>query len=403
MDLKSVTAYWCRNLLLITAFGILSALNLQGEEMPRVSLLTTSPGVEVYQLEGHAGLRIVDVDGGDFVVDWGLFDFNSPGFLVRFVKGETDYSTGVRETASFVAGYAARNRGVTEIPLNLSDAQIEAVKNIVYENLKPENRVYRYNYVKDNCSTRPLSVVERALADSIVVAAPTRFADGATFRDVMRYCHRDYPWYQFGIDLALGSGIDYPLSAREFAFAPVLLPEMLAGAETARGGEVIAGEPIVLWPEFGRTVAEPTPWYLTPLAFSVVLLLGGLWVTIGDIRRRRVSRWFDCGLFSLYGLAGCVIALLVFVSVHEATSPNWLLAWLNPFCFIGAWAVWLKCCRKMVLCYHFVNFAVLMLLALAWPWLGQVGNVAFISLVAVDAMRSASYVYINRCTAKKTA
>lgn len=392
-----------RQLIASLALIASTVLTVAGEAVPKVSLLVTSPGVEVYQLEGHAGLRIVDVDGGDFVVDWGLFDFNSPGFIVRFVKGETDYSIGVRETASFVAGYAARYRGVTEIPLNLTPQQVEAVKSVVYENLKPENRVYRYNYVKDNCSTRPLSVVERALADSIAVTAPTRFADGATFRDVMRYCHRNYPWYQFGIDLALGSGIDYPLSAREFAFAPVLLPEMLAGAETVRGGKVIAGEPIVLWPEFKQSASEPTPWFLTPMAFSVVLLLGCVWVTIGDIRRRRVSRWFDSCLFTLYGLAGCVIAFLVLVSVHEATSPNWLLAWLNPFCLIGAWLVWLKCCRKMVLCYHFVNFAVLMLLALAWQWLGQVGNVAFISLIAADAMRSASYVYINRCSVKKPA
>ena len=393
-----------RQLIASLALMASTVLMVAGEAVPRVSILVASPGVEVYQLDGHAGLRIVDVDGGDFVVDWGLFDFNSPGFLVRFVRGETDYSTGVRETSSFIAGYAVRNRGVIEIPLNLSAEQAEAVKNLVFENLKPENRVYRYNYVKDNCSTRPLRIVERAIGDSILLSVPAEFAGKqASFRDVMRWCHRNYPWYQFGIDLALGCGIDYPLLAREFAFAPVLLPDMLVGAETASGGEVIAGEPIVLWPELNRAVAEPTPWYLTPMALSVVLLLGSVWITVGDIRRRRVSRWFDCCLFTLYGLAGCVIAFLVFVSVHEATSPNWLLAWLNPFCFIGAWGVWLKCCRKMVLCYHFVNFAVLMSLALAWQWLGQVGNVAFIPLIAADAMRSASYVYINRCTVKKPA
>jgi len=372
------------------------------QDAPRVSLLVASPGNEIYELEGHAGLRVVDTDGSDYTVNWGLFDYSSPGFVYRFVKGETDYSVGICPTGLFVDGYARHGRGVTEIPLNLTAEQVETVKSLVIENLKPENRVYRYNYVKDNCSTRPLSVIEQAIGDSLIMPVPAEFAGtGATYRDVMRSCHRDYPWYQFGIDLALGGGIDYRLAVREFAFAPVLLPEMLSVATTS-GGTSVAGETVELVAADTSVSPRPTPWYLTPLAVGALILLIAVWVTLRDIRRGNVSRWFDCALFTAYGLAGCVLTFLVFVSVHEATSPNWLLAWLNPPCFIGAWLVWLKCCRKAVICYHFVNFAVLILLAMAWPWLGQVGNVALIPLIVADAMRSASYVYINRCTAKKS-
>lgn len=381
-----------------------AVLTVAGGAVTRVSLLVASPGAEIYELEGHAGLRIIDSDGSDYTVNWGLFDFNSPGFVYRFVKGETDYSAGVCRTDYFIGGYAFHGRGVKEIPLNLTPQQVEAVKALVWENLKPENRVYRYNYVKDNCSTRPLRIVERAIGDSILLSVPAEFADRqVSFRDVMRRYHREYPWYQFGIDLALGSGIDHPLTYREFAFAPVLLPEMLAGAVTAGGAVVAAGDAVDVAVAADSVSPGPTPWYMTPLAAGVLLLVIAAIVTVRDIRGRRVSRWFDCVLFSLYGLMGCVLTFLVFVSVHEATSPNWLLAWLNPFCFIGAWLVWLKSCRKMVLCYHFVNFAVLIMLAMFWPWLGQVGNIAFIPLIAADAMRSASYVYINRCTAKKPA
>lgn len=393
-----------RQLIASVALLVSTVLAVAGEAVPRVSLLVASPGTEIYELEGHAGLRIVDGDGHDHTVNWGLFDFNSPGFVYRFVKGETDYRAGECPTDYFIRSYAFQGRGVKEIPLNLTPQQVEKVKTLVRENLRPENRVYRYNYVKDNCSTRPLKIVECAIGDSILLPVPAEFAGKqASFRDVMRRCHREYPWYQFGIDLALGSGIDYPLSSREFAFAPVLLPEMLAGAETVRSGEVIAGEPIVLWPEFKQSASESTPWYMTPLAAGLLLLLIAAIMTVRDVRRGKVSRWFDCALFSLYGLMGCVLAFLVFVSVHEATSPNWLLAWLNPLCFIGAWLVWLKCCRKMVLCYHFVNFAVLITLAMSWPWLVQVGNIAFVPLIAADVMRSLSYVYINRCTVKKPA
>lgn len=393
-----------RQLMASLALLASAVLAVAGETLPRVSLLVASPGAEIYELEGHAGLRIVDSDGSDYTVNWGLFDFNSPGFVYRFVKGETDYSAGVCRTDYFIGGYAFHGRGVKEIPLNLTSQQVEAVKALVWENLKPENRVYRYNYVKDNCSTRPLRIVERAIGDSILLSVPAEFAGRqVSFRDVMRRYHCEYPWYQFGIDLALGSGIDHPLTSREFAFAPVLLPEMLAGSVTAGGAVVAAGDAVDVAVAADSVSPGPTPWYMTPLAAGVLLLVIAVIVTVRDIRGRRLSRWFDCVLFSLYGLMGCVLTFLVFVSVHEATSPNWLLAWLNPFCFIGAWLVWLKSCRKMVLCYHFVNFAVLIMLAMSWPWLGQVGNIAFIPLIAADAMRSASYVYINRCTAKKPA
>lgn len=379
----------------------LAALSARGGDQ-RVSILVAEPGVEIYELEGHAGLRIIDEEG-DYTINWGLFDFGAPGFVYRFVKGETDYSAGAWPTAYFLDSYRGQGRKVVEIELELSPAEILEVKRLVAENLLPENRVYRYNYVKDNCATRPLGIIERATGDSIEMRLPAEWeGEPLTFRRVMRKYHRDYPWYQFGIDLALGSGIDYALAPRELSFAPVLLPPLLASA-TVNGAPIATKTPVTLVAAGTGRMANPTPWYLTPLAAGILVMCVSLWVSVADIRRRRVSRWLDCILFTLYGLAGCVITFLVFVSVHEATSPNWLIVWLNPFCFIGGWLVWLKSCQKMVLCYHFANFVALLLLAMFWPMLGQVGNIAFIPFVAADAMRSASYIYINQCAIKKPA
>ena len=47
---------------------------------PRISLLTVGPGHETYQLEGHTALRVITDSGEDMVVNWGIFDFNSPNF-----------------------------------------------------------------------------------------------------------------------------------------------------------------------------------------------------------------------------------------------------------------------------------------------------------------------------------
>ena len=62
-----------------------------------VSLITCSPHEEIYSLYGHSALRWHDLHkegptaGQDHVFNWGLFNFNKPFFILRFVFGLTDY------------------------------------------------------------------------------------------------------------------------------------------------------------------------------------------------------------------------------------------------------------------------------------------------------------------------
>ena len=134
----------------------------------KVSLLTCRAGANIYELEGHSALRFVKPSTGeDIVVNWGLFDFDAPNFVYRFVKGETDYSVGVAPTGYFLRAYDRQGRSVVEQDLNLTPEQIAELQRLVSENLLPENRVYRYNYVLDNCSTRPLRIVEKAMGDTL--------------------------------------------------------------------------------------------------------------------------------------------------------------------------------------------------------------------------------------------
>lgn len=358
------------------------------QEVPQVSLLTCGPGADIYELEGHTALR-VRWRGSDMTVNYGVFDFDSPGFVYRFVKGETDYLCAATTTERFLNSYRYQGREVWEQPVALDSVDATRIVGLLYDNLRPENRVYRYNYILDNCATRPLAIIERARADSITGLRAPEITRGWTFRDAMRHYHRDYPWYQFGIDLALGSGLDRPMTEREKTFVPLLLMPM-----TLEAG--VAGEPVMIIPRrLGPT--PTTPWWATPMAAGIYVLVFAVVITAADIRRRRISRWADALLFGIYGLAGCLLAFLVFISTHEATSPNWLLAWLNPLCLLVPALIYIKSCRKLVKCYEFANFAIMILLALLWPWLGQSGNPAFIPFAAADLLLSARYLYITIC------
>lgn len=357
-----------------------------------ISFVNFYPGAEVYELEGHSALR-VRTPFTDVAVSYGMFDFNSPNFLYRFVKGETDYCVGIIPWEFAEREYISGNRAINEHVLNLDSRQKQRLMELLAENLRPENRVYRYNYVLDNCATRPLAIVEKALGDSIVLSmAPADV--GPSFRSSMRHYHRNYPWYQFGIDLCLGSGIDRPVSNREKSFAPVTLDHMLASA-TAGGKPLVSETRIIFDAPADAAVLEPTPWYLTPLFVCCVIFVAVALMTVRDVRRRRVTRWVDSVLFGVFGIEGCVLTFLIFVSVHEATSPNWLYLWLNPLCLIAAVGVWIKSARKLVMWYQIVNFAVVAGLCMAWPLTGQSANPAFVPLAAAGLMRSASYVYIT--------
>lgn len=357
-----------------------------------VSIVNFYPGSEVYELEGHTALRVKS-PGYDVAVSYGTYDFDSPNFVYRFVKGETDYRVVAYPWHPFAASYVRQGRRIVSHRVDLDSAQTRRFLELLDENLRPENVVYRYNYVKDNCATRPLALVEKALGDSVVFTG-TVPAGMTTFRQAMRRYHANYPWYQFGIDLALGSGIDYPITLRESAFAPATLDSLMAVA-TVGGKPVVASAEVLFDAAPDAAVAAPTPWYLTPTAVFTMLFIIVLMVTIRDLKRLSVSRWLDSLLFGAFGLAGCLIAFLVFISVHEATSPNYLLVWLNPFCLIPAIFIWIKKARVIILSYQIVNFVVLIFLAAAWPLLPQSGNMAFVPLLLCDMLRSAGYIYIN--------
>lgn len=360
-------------------------------------------GPEIFELDGHAAI-VVDIKGQPSrSYNFGVFDFDAPNFVYRFVKGETDYMAVEWPTEPFLYPYHVQGRRVVAHELNFDSGQKARLVEALRRNVRPENAVYRYNYVKDNCATRPLRAVELAAGDSVLLAPAPFEAQSLlrpTFRNVMRAHHVRYPWYQFGIDLALGSGIDYTLDRRELAFTPVELDGMLAGA-TVGGKPLVKATHVLCDTDPFAAELAPTPWYLTPLAVFSLFFAATALLTLRDIRRRRITRWFDAVFFACIGITGLVLTFLIFVSVHEATSPNWLYVWLNPLCMIPAIFLWLKKGKCVLICYQIINFAVLLIFVAVWPFLPQSANPAFLPIILTEMLRSATYVRLTATASRR--
>lgn len=353
----------------------------------RISMITFYPGEEVYQLEGHTGLRVSDPESGtDIIYNWGLFDFNTPNFLYRFAKGRTDYRMGAERSDMVLPYYAFAGRKVVEQELDLDSAQTAAVLQALQYHLRYEN-VYRYNYVLDNCATRPLGIIRSSLGEgkSLELGAPINPTDN-TFRKIMRRYHRNYPWYQFGIDLALGSGIDQPITPDMSAFAPTELEVMLQGATVGPDGRPLVKETRVLFDSDDATLG-PTPWFLTPMAVSILLLVLSAGVFWASLYRRMncLCNIFRSILFLIAGIAGITTTFLVFVSEHEATSPNWLLLWLNPLWFITLVFIWMRP-RRFTVAWRYMQCILIAVCALLGVCSVQGYNAAFYPLMAATVL-----------------
>lgn len=391
-----------RRLLVIFAFlsGLIASLRMDVRCETTISLLTARPGAEIYQLEGHSALRIVDTTRGDYVVNWGVFDFAAPNFVYRFVKGETDYMAGATPTYYFLNMYRAEGRSVSEQTLDLSPEETGRILELTDRNLMPENRTYRYDYVRDNCATRPLDIIEKAIGDSLILGR-SGLPEEATgsFRNAMRYYHSNYPWYQFGIDLALGSEIDRPITGRELSFSPVALEEMMNEARRSSGEPIVKHSQVIVEGSSSSVILPPTPICLTPMFWSVILLVIAIFISWRQLRKGDMtisSKIFDTIYFSVAFVCGLILTFLIFVSVHKAASPNWLYLWLNPACIAGALLVWSKRGQKLLKYYQLINFALLMALVVVLISGIQSANPAFIPLIVADGVRALACVKTSR-------
>lgn len=356
-----------------------------------VSLLTCSPGPEIYELYGHEAIRVKG-EGRDSVWNFGVFNFREPNFVYRFVKGETDYMCVGYPTEWFIPEYAGRGSRVVEQELNLTQEEARKLLAMLQTNALPENRVYRYNYVKDNCATRIWRMMEAASDKEVTYPDSIRYG---TFRNEMRAYNRNYPWYQFGIDIALGAGIDEPITAKDEMFVPMEMERMVGGAKFADGRPVVKAIRVLNEGE-GDVTLPPTPWWFGPMFWCCVVAAILVCVCIYDLSRKSVTRWIYSLWFLILGLAGCVVTFLVFISKHEATTVNILILWLNPLQLIMAAAVWKQKKRALPRELARYNIAVLLVVMGVWAWQSQSTNPALFPLMGATWIMSLVYAIIAR-------
>lgn len=351
------------------------------------SLLTILPGEGAADAFGHSALRVHDPARRlDRAYNYGTYRFG-PYFIPKFVYGRLTYILSTAPSERLVRRYRHLERPVIEQKLRLSPAQVQRLFRFLEINARPENRAYRYDFLFDNCSTRPRDVLRRVLGDSLrygLEALPRR-----TFRHLLDRYVANRAWIDFGFDLGLGLPTDRVARPREAMFLPEYLMEGFAGAtvRTSTGREpLVTRTDTLFWVEGSRFAARPAfPW---PAVLAWALFAAMLALTGGRlVQGRPPLRWPDVLFFGAVGLAGVVVWFLAFVSEHEVTRRNLNVVWALPTHLLLAGALALGWSGRFVRGYLLASGAAALVLALGWPLWPQDFHAAALPLVLTLALR----------------
>ena len=293
-----------------------------------VSLLTCSPHEEIYSLYGHSALRWHDLrNNTDLTFNWGVFNFDKPYFVARFVFGLTDYELGAYPYQLFLQEYKRVGSSVTEQVLNLTVEEKYRLYDALRENMQPENKIYRYNYFYDNCSTRPRDIVERCIEGKLEYAPREDYTP--SYREMVHICVRNHPWAAFGNDLLLGVRADLKTGLREQEFLPVNLLYDFDRAKIYANGEYrpLVKERRMAVPPGVQVIEQDFPF--TPVECAIAFLAISLLILFYEWKLKKTCKYWDALLMLVQGLAGCVLFVMLF-SQHPTTSTNLQVLLLNP-------------------------------------------------------------------------
>ena len=365
---------------------VLFSYSTKAQEKPsalRISLITCTPGAELYSVFGHNALRIVDSAAGtDIAYNFGTFNFDDPDFYTKFVRGKLMYFLSQENFSDFLYAYNYFKRGVSEQVLNLTEAEKKAIQQALFENLSEEHRYYKYDFFYDNCSTRLRDIIFKTKTEN-AFDPPAFTAKGLTFRDHLHtYLNRaKMEWTRLGIDLILGTEADQEMSVSNTMFLPDFLKQ--GAGVTMVNGQKLVSEEIVLIPD-----QQPTPQALaiwqTP---RLVLALIAIFCVIPIIQQvtffNSIQSILEKIIFISTGLLGCFLVFLWVGTDHQSMTNNLNLIWAFPLNLLLAFKpkhipTWLKYYSK----FYAVAVLVLALFIIVKP--GLIPSVLFMLMLALS-------------------
>ena len=349
----------------------------------RISLLTCTPGNELYSIFGHSALRITDSNSvTDIVYNYGTFNFDDDGFYLKFIRGQLLYYISIEDFQTFKFNYQATNRGITEQVLQLSPQEKINIQHSLNENLKEENKYYKYDFFLDNCTTRLRDLILNSKKPT--PALPAVMPIDMKFReaiDIYLYKGEQY-WSKLGIDILLGAPTDAVMTPSQQQFLP---DNLMTALDKSLNIPVVTSKESL----YKLDVHEKQVVWFTPMFFFSVLL--AFFILMSLVKNRQgqaILAGLDGLLFFLTGALGFLLIFMMTATDHSMTKTNFNILWAWPTHAVIAFFVTSK--KAWVKKYFLIAIVGNLLVLLAWAFLPQQMHDALIPFVILLTYRCAA-------------
>jgi len=323
----------------------------------RISLLTQEPGDELYAYFGHTAIRVKDDSLFiDRVYNYGTFDFSTPNFYTRFVKGDLDYCLSIDDFEYFVYSSELTQRRIHEQELYLSYEEKLNLVSLLEQCYNSPARYYRYDFFKNNCATKIRDIIQSATNDRI------RFDNaeykGKTFRQLLKpYLVKNY-WINFGINLIMGMEADKNANPAEFMFLPFYIQDYFDNSNYSTKSELLLD-------------ASPKPNsnirfdYILPWIIVLLICVLSFWK-----KTQKITFYI---YFSIISFLGLLLVFLGVYSLHPSLGSNMNIIWTVP-----ALLIVIIRHEKIARFVRYTYLLIIVLLFINWFWLPQELSPTFI-------------------------
>uniref|UniRef100_UPI00404B563A lipoprotein N-acyltransferase Lnb domain-containing protein n=1 Tax=Flavobacterium sp. TaxID=239 RepID=UPI00404B563A len=299
-------------------------------ENAKVSVLTVGTGNASHELYGHTGIRIKDTARGiDVVYNYGFFDFNTPYFVAKFVKGDMQYYVANQNYPNFEYGYKMDNRSIYEQEIALTLDQ----KNTLFQNLNAslfsEERFYTYKFIDRNCTTKVIDQLNAVLGEAVIT---TTKPVTITYRDILNNTYLDHDYFtKLGINLIFGTKVDH---TAETLFLPLELHSVLQTV-------TYQNKPLTT---SSKTIFEAKKIPLEPSLFNSPYLIILLLALIVLINNKRLTSIY----FIISGLLGVFLLLVGLYSYHEEVFWNYNAVLFNPILLFFTFSIFKRGAKNII-------------------------------------------------------
>ena len=358
-----------------------------------ISVLTCGSGKELYSLFGHTAIRVKDpIKKFDYVFNYGVFNFSTPNFYWKFGMGNLDYYIDYSTYKRFIHEYTHRKRNVYEQKMNLTYTQKQKIFDFLLNNIQPQNKYYRYKFVKDNCSTRIRDVFTKNLGNQI------QFKDNKsnyTYWNLLDHYLINDSYSRMLIYIILGS----PMNKKAGYFQEMFLPDYLLNAfNTATINinntkqKLVRSTKLILSFQNKKEKPKYSAFTLSLFFFIFILLISLL-----EIKFKFRAYLIDYLIFIPTFALGLIICFLWFISNHTETAYNLNIIWACPINLIAL--ILIK--KNFGQTFFKVYSVVLIITIVCWFWLPQSMPISMLPFAIVVLIRSILLGYKNKLNFKK--